>query len=252
MFCPTLSPNEILRWLVDPVLLEQPAEVPIMSFQLTVPREAVHQPDGNVSFPTTLMLPNGRRIGCRQRGGPGTTISATVPLAALQQMGQWSLEAYHDEDADRSRLPILQRDLSRALPVLSDDHDQPKDAVCAVCTDVLCSDPMRPLRKLPCTHCFHASCIDTWLTTYERSCPTCRASVLPMLLAAVDAIKPGAGNDNLSTSLDEPGNEMDGAWEQGRDERASWEDTVESDYQAALQGRLQIGGQSVGVLSAGV
>lgn len=43
---------------------------------------------------------------------------------------------------------------------------------CAVCMDEL--DPAGLLRRLPCTHVFHAACIDPWLTQRSATCPVCR------------------------------------------------------------------------------
>jgi hypothetical protein len=35
------------------------------------------------------------------------------------------------------------------------------------------------LRELPCTHIFHAACVDPFLTTHSSLCPLCKKSALP-------------------------------------------------------------------------
>lgn len=256
-FCPMLTPAEILQWLEDPILpLELPEDVPFMTFQLIVPHDAVQRADGLVNFPTTLRLLNGKRVACRQQAVAGATLSAIVPLAALQAMGQWSPEAFVAHDVDRSLLPILQRDLNRALPVLSADHALPEDRVdCAVCGEDLRkrvpnnSPPMMQrvpnnsppvIRRLPCGHFYHARCIDTWLTGHERTCPTCRVVVLPELPAAVDAssntareaVEEGGGGD------DEQG--VDAAWERRYDYSAAHARADSDNQQAMLSANLSV------------
>ena len=51
------------------------------------------------------------------------------------------------------------------------------------------------MRQLPCSHAFHAQCIDAWLCQYDRSCPSCRAVVAPH---ASDAA--AAGEERVGTS----------------------------------------------------
>ena len=248
-FCPMLSPEEILEWLEDPVLLDLPAEIPFLSFQLTVPVSVEQRLDGRISFPTTLSLPNDKRVACRQQGGvtAGATLTAAVPLAALHEMGQWSVAAYVqlEHAPDRSRLPILQSDLSRVLPALPADHLLPEGSdICAVCSESVVLSSVEPLRRLPCAHYYHARCIDPWLTGHERTCPTCRAVVLPELPAVPDASWLSAGV--AAGPSDETGVDAMGELE-GREDRFEM-DRVQSDYQAALTGQFQIDGVSMNIV----
>ncbi|KAF5748446.1 putative RING/U-box superfamily protein [Tripterygium wilfordii] len=51
------------------------------------------------------------------------------------------------------------------------------DFECAVCLSVF--EEGEEVRRLPvCKHCFHAPCIDTWLSSHH-DCPLCRAPVNP-------------------------------------------------------------------------
>ena len=59
------------------------------------------------------------------------------------------------------------------------DFDQP---CCAICLDLFCDGD--EIRVLECDHCFHKTCVDTWLlgtlsdeATYTSICPTCRRTV---------------------------------------------------------------------------
>eukprot|EP01041_Mallomonas_annulata_P011652 gene11652-24406_t len=63
-------------------------------------------------------------------------------------------------------------------PILC-DTDHP---CCAICLDAFIDGD--EIRVLDCEHCFHKSCVDTWLlgtlsdeATYTSVCPTCRRSV---------------------------------------------------------------------------
>ncbi|KAI8322107.1 hypothetical protein GQ54DRAFT_260593 [Martensiomyces pterosporus] len=46
---------------------------------------------------------------------------------------------------------------------------------CPICLD--CIGSSSQVRFLPCTHYYHASCVDPWLTGGSATCPLCKASV---------------------------------------------------------------------------
>lgn len=50
----------------------------------------------------------------------------------------------------------------------------PAANICVVCTDEYCSGDT--LRALPCSHYFHARCVDPWLQS-RGTCPTCRMKI---------------------------------------------------------------------------
>ena len=47
---------------------------------------------------------------------------------------------------------------------------QEKKNVCAICLENVCE---KSVKRLPCCHSFHQTCIDKWLEK-KPSCPTCR------------------------------------------------------------------------------
>lgn len=49
--------------------------------------------------------------------------------------------------------------------------------MCAVCLDEFLEGD--ELRRLPCKHEFHISCIDPWLLTRKRFCPVCKGDACP-------------------------------------------------------------------------
>ncbi|KAK4488629.1 hypothetical protein RD792_004398 [Penstemon davidsonii] len=58
-----------------------------------------------------------------------------------------------------------------ASVVIEDNND---NGECTVCLSEF--EPNEQLRFLPCSHVFHAECVDSWLLT-SRTCPLCMSAV---------------------------------------------------------------------------
>ncbi|MCO5569273.1 hypothetical protein L7F22_022985 [Adiantum nelumboides] len=97
-----------------------------------------------------------------------------------------------DDDVDDALPPLQTRQLDKAsidkLPLVvyhrAEDLRRGEDEFgvralvdCGVCLADF--QEMEALRLLPaCQHCFHPSCIDTWLSSHS-TCPLCRQSIAP-------------------------------------------------------------------------
>ena len=195
------TPEEVLAWLDDPVLKPstEPAAEGQEAFELEVPMEMRGQMD--VRLPTTLTLPSMQRLCIAIDGPAGETVSLLIPSKALQALGADTVRVYHPPAqpeyvpaeqlrqqqmvaTDEDRLsPISAEDLEDEAPIILPE-DVPEslwagEARCLVCCEALRlpGGGATALRQLPCSHAFHAACVDPWLRAFERSCPACRAPV---------------------------------------------------------------------------
>jgi hypothetical protein len=74
------------------------------------------------------------------------------------------------EHLDANSPPMLPADLPASL------LDVVTKETCAICASELVGDEADlPIRQLPCSHAFHAACIDIWLTEQAGNCPLCMA-----------------------------------------------------------------------------
>ena len=79
--------------------------------------------------------------------------------------------------------------LARALSAQSVVGPDITGAECPIClTDYAIGDK---LRRLPCAHYFHGACVDHWLRTISKQCPTCKHDVMaPMAAPPAPAAAP--------------------------------------------------------------
>ena len=103
----------------------------------------------------------------------------------------------------------------RSLPTLTVGEQRPEHVggECAVCLSEF--KPGDELRVLPCTHCFHAKCVDQWLLGNGRSraqsstssrglptCPLCKTVAVDISCPAVAAPSPTTSTTSSSTTVD--------------------------------------------------
>jgi len=94
------------------------------------------------------------------------------------------LSSYHSELVDEQARVVYDLEFNQELVeehrVVNDlesnqDDDDSTHDICAICQEEIKIGELhkRPLR---CEHCFHAPCIDQWLST-RAACPVCRMEV---------------------------------------------------------------------------
>jgi len=76
--------------------------------------------------------------------------------------------------------PVPANEEKRVLPSNPEEKldavDDPLERSCAIClSDIEIGEWYKKLPK--CEHCFHASCIDKWLST-RATCPVCREEIV--------------------------------------------------------------------------
>ncbi|GJN21853.1 hypothetical protein PR202_gb09374 [Eleusine coracana subsp. coracana] len=115
---------------------------------------------------------------------PLPSSSSSSSPAQQQQHGQG--QGQHGWTAASSlqhRRPVL---IDEALPVVRFDELSGTGTDCAVCLcGIAGGDEVRQLGN--CRHAFHRGCLDRWMAHDQRTCPLCRAPLLPGdLCAAAD------------------------------------------------------------------
>jgi hypothetical protein len=88
-------------------------------------------------------------------------IQGQIPLAKRQLREFTKVEPFH-------------QDRGQAGSTQYDNNDTP----CSICLDLY--EEGDKLRKLPCGHMFHMSCIDPWLLGSSSLCPMCKGSVVEL------------------------------------------------------------------------
>ena len=152
-FCPALSPAECLRWLDEPILVDPPANVASMTFEL--PLTTASQRWG-LRVMTTLVLPNGKRIAVRPHptGASAEVLSVRVPVAALEALGEQTLGIFVEDEG--SDAPSSLEATCPAIPahLVVTQGCGASTATCVVCNELLIGDGqpniLRQLCASPC------------------------------------------------------------------------------------------------------
>ena len=84
-------------------------------------------------------------------------------------------QQYKARETDRTLIMNALNSLPKKIVLIVDLTD---GDVCSVCMDR--SELQDDLRILPCSHSFHAKCVDTWIIN-KKTCPLCRTNVLQEL-----------------------------------------------------------------------
>ena len=91
----------------------------------------------------------------------------------------------------------LPADIIASLPfvVFSKPNEADGSAACAICLSEF--HEAEQLKQLPCSHLFHGSCIDPWLSK-RNACPLCKQQVVPKPETLLPDIEVGLPNNNLN------------------------------------------------------
>ena len=107
----------------------------------------------------------------------GTQLS--TQLATLAHMQQSLMHAVAMSPGDMSHFDPEQLSPARTTPKVLVDQLPCRTATsgaaetnCSICLSQF--ENGDSVRKLPCGHEFHSSCIETWLLNHSRTCPCCR------------------------------------------------------------------------------
>jgi E3 ubiquitin-protein ligase synoviolin len=106
----------------------------------------------------------------------------TFPLFAIRPI-YLSLRSFKKSlnDVVMSRRAI--RNLNIMYPdVTPEQLRNYSDTICIICREEMAipegaSGPIQQIKKLPCDHIFHKSCLRSWFQR-QQTCPTCRTSIL--------------------------------------------------------------------------
>lgn len=100
---------------------------------------------------------------------------------------------------ERNTLSHSYKRLARSNSSLDGDSNEDNTEKCTIC---LCEfEEGEDVRRLPCMHLFHVSCVDQWLTTV-KFCPLCRVDIE----AQVESKEQGQGDSrSWSSSSATPG-----------------------------------------------
>jgi hypothetical protein len=119
-----------------------------------------------------LLLEHGASTELRARDG-ATPLEVAQP-SVFQLLLEATL-ANNDNEATKSPQSCASSDAINKLPLVQFEQGAGDCTQCHICLEDF--EDGEQLRVLPCTHCFHACCVDTWIENKSSTCPVCRSSV---------------------------------------------------------------------------
>jgi len=105
---------------------------------------------------------------------------------------------------------------------------------CAICTCALLGDSgdgsvsALAIRQLPCSHAFHARCVDIWLTEQAGVCPLCLAAY-PRPPSESQPLRSKSAYENYQRRMANGGREL--LEQQAREEEARFEELNRRDQE---------------------
>jgi len=147
------------------------------------PSELVQADDNNRQFRRFMWADQARAPGMTKRELNALQKSMLRDYDELGRVGREPSRSPKEKSIEMTQLATneptpISRNSSLEIdePDMKLDEDNPLKFTCAVCIEDI--EIGEWYKKLPqCEHCFHATCIDQWLST-RATCPVCRQEVM--------------------------------------------------------------------------
>jgi len=145
--------------------------------QVLAPRQVV-QGDDNEHFNMFSWADQLRGRGARTLTNRELNAIKKYELRSLDELERPSRQTIKMSTLTTNQQRHLSADsLVLQEPASREDQDGPSQSTCAVCLDNI--EIGQSYKRMPkCDHCFHAQCIDQWLST-RATCPVCRGEIFP-------------------------------------------------------------------------
>jgi hypothetical protein len=95
-----------------------------------------------------------------------------------------SAQQRENEIKNEQNREITEHELNNKAPLISpginninniEEYNNISDADCCICLEKI---DKRLARKLPCSHIYHAKCIEDWVLPHNNKCPLCRKNIV--------------------------------------------------------------------------
>jgi len=157
--------------------------------QVLTPRQLV-QGDDNEHFNMFMWADQYRGRGVRTLSDRELNAIKKYELRSYDELERSSRQTIEMSTlTTNQQRPLREDSLVLQEPASKEDENEPSQSTCAVCLDNI--EIGQSYKRLPkCEHCFHAQCIDHWLST-RATCPVCREEIFPDLdRSAAEGLNP--------------------------------------------------------------